>query len=115
MYQVVDAAGRLIELDDNEPCPDGCSLRVPTLFMDSSQRAVMRDAEQQQRCADAYAAFKDRVGAGMRRHRVAPDPQSVADGGDDPRTASYLAMKRRLGVPKARRQPKPKDPSWMRL
>ena len=57
-YQVIDAAGRLIELDYDEPIPDGCSLRVPTLFMDAQQRAVALDSEQRQKVLDAYAAFQ---------------------------------------------------------
>lgn len=117
-YQVVDAAGRVLDLEDDEIVPDGCSLRVSTVFMDSSQREVMQDGEQQQKVRDAYAAFKDRVGAGMRRHRVPMEvPDGVADGEDfDHRAAAYDAMKKRLsGAWKARRARKPVDPKWLRL
>jgi hypothetical protein len=44
MYQVVDAKGRLIDLEDDEPVPPGCSLHVSTMFMDAEQRAVFSDS-----------------------------------------------------------------------
>src|SRR4051812_12097286 len=107
-YQVIDAAGRIIELQDDEVVPPGCKLRVSTVFMDSTQKQVMRDSdpypitdEQVQRCVDAREAFKARLSRGMHRHQVT-EPGAAADG-DDPRAVAYGAMKRRLGTPKARR------------
>ena len=35
MYQVIDAAGRTLTLEDDEPCPPGCTLRVSAMFMDA--------------------------------------------------------------------------------
>jgi hypothetical protein len=134
MYQVVDAHGRVIELDDDEPVPPNCSLRVALPFMDgldAVQRAVARDTansndedpyeiddELAERIFDARAAYKARISAGMHRHRVptpVSDEDDVADSDDtDRRAAAYDAMKKRLsGAWKARRAPVPADPSWV--
>ena len=60
---------------------------------------------------DAYADFRGRHGpwggsAGDDEHDDA-DPEQR-------RAAAYDAFKKRLGTPKARRYPKPTDPSWLR-
>ncbi len=73
MYQVIDVAGRVIELEDDEIVPPNCSLRVPTFLMDSEQKAVKRATVQRLRTLDAYLDFKQRTGAGMHRHRI-PTP-----------------------------------------
>jgi hypothetical protein len=124
-YEVVDARGRVRKLADHVPVPPGCSLRCPVQFLDSEQRAVKRATAQpyavsdaqHQRVADAYEGYKARLGAGMERHRVAPEPAAdVADGEDfDHRAAAYDAMKKRLGTPKARRARKPVEPVWGQL
>src|SRR2546430_9565656 len=134
MYQVVDAHGRVIELDDDEPVPPNCSLRVALPFMDgldAVQRAVARDTansndedpyeiddELAERIFDAREAYKARIGAGMHRHRVptpVSDEDDMADSDDtDRRAAAYDAMKKRLsGAWKACRAPVPADPSWV--
>ena len=72
MFQVVDAAGNVFELEDGTVVPDGYTLRTPLELLDSVQQAVARswrDAEPEngklsdtdqaeQRRADAYSAFK---------------------------------------------------------
>jgi hypothetical protein len=48
--QVIDAQGRLIELDDDDEVPSGCTLRVPMpqafrdALSDAARRALERDA-----------------------------------------------------------------------
>ena len=37
-YQVIDASGRYLTLEDDQPVPDGCRLAVQMKFMDSVQR-----------------------------------------------------------------------------
>ena len=117
MYEVIDASGRVRRLADDAVCPPGCTLRTPLRFLDHQQRAVKQAAanpyaisdEQVQKVADAYAAFKERVGAGMRRHHVPIDvPDDLADGEDpDPRAVAYGAMKKRLGKKRKRKPIKP--------
>jgi hypothetical protein len=55
---------------DDQPVPDGCSLRVPVQFLDSTQQAVARswhdeeisdDDRAEQRRAQAYSDFKMRM------------------------------------------------------
>jgi hypothetical protein len=49
----------------------------------------------------------------MCKNRVPTErPEGVADEGFDYVRAAYDAMKKRLGAPRARRQPKPVDPEW---
>jgi hypothetical protein len=37
-YQVIDPAGRLLNVADDAPVPPGCTLRVPTQFLDHQSR-----------------------------------------------------------------------------
>jgi hypothetical protein len=128
MYTVVDRAGRLIELEDHVPVPDGYRLMQPLMLMDGVQRAVARQSvdpyriSDQQRLAieDAREKYKIRLSAGMHRHRVELDPEELADSGDaDPRVAAYNAYKKRLTnawrAGKARKARRPVDPSWQKL
>ena len=88
-FQVIDAAGRLIELEDGKPVPPGCKLMVSPLWMDSEQRANA-------------AAYPPK-----------PGPHDDEDEGDQVDSSSpgrrkrTLRMKTRLGTPKTKRQPVP--------
>jgi hypothetical protein len=144
MMTVIDnRTGREIELDDDEAIPPGHTLRVPVEFADSADRAAIEELrrrcaaddageddanpypvsdEQRGRVEDAYAARSHRLSAGMHKHRVptpASDDGDVADDGDaDRRAAAYDAMKKRVSRAwqnaKARPQPKPRDPDWLK-
>jgi hypothetical protein len=141
---IVDRFGNVVDDEDFDGVvPDKHALRVALPFMDGLddvQRAVMRDTcevdddaadddadddnpypvsdAQRGRVEDARAAFKQRLSAGMHRHRVptpVSDDDDMADSDDtDRRAAAYDAMKKRLsGAWKARRAPVPADPSWV--
>jgi hypothetical protein len=111
----LDRFGNVVD-DGDGVLRDGQRLRVPVQWMDGATADAdpyaISDA-QRERVADAYAAFKDRLSRGMHRHRIAFDTE-MADGEDRAR-AAYDAMKKRLGAPRARRQPKPVDPGWSTL
>ena len=110
-FQVIDAAGRLIELEDGKPVPPGCKLMVSPLWMDSEQRANAaayppkpgpdddddddegdgehRDAEQ------AYLAMKARLGRG-KRQPISKKRRRVVLGGDSgPNERARLAYQQR--------------------
>jgi hypothetical protein len=125
-FKVIDSHGRTLPLDDGEPVPPGCRLVVSAMLMDSVQRSVAEDEDDddeeqlsdaeaaEQRCQEAYRAFKDRLGATMNRRRVPTEfPDGIAD--EDRPAAAYDAMKRRLGrrwqQAKARR-PKKSPVAW---
>lgn len=110
MYEVIDAKGRVIKLRDDQPCPDGCSLRTPMQFKDGVRRAVAREFTEEfpitdadvQRCVDARAAYVNRISRGMHRHRVSTDADDVIDRlivkDEDvtPGRVAYDAYKKRL-------------------
>jgi pyruvate/2-oxoglutarate dehydrogenase complex dihydrolipoamide acyltransferase (E2) component len=83
-YEVIDRRGRVITLRDDEPFPDGCTLRVPLQFMDSMQRSV----------AAASGDLSEAEAAAMRAGEA------------------WEAYRKRLGTPKARRMPLQAAPSW---
>lgn len=87
--QVYDRDGKLIELDDGQPVPDGCTLRVATTaLLDGAQRVVFADSQRDGDDANdaarrAYQDAKDRLG-NMARERMADRwrrPPSYASGG----------------------------------
>lgn len=87
-YRVIDREGNWIEVEDGQPLPDGCTLRVA--FRDS-------------------AAAEQRVINDLRKRHGKPP---LADAGHTDAERAYDAMKARLGTPKAKRQPKPEDDPW---
>jgi hypothetical protein len=124
--RVVDRFGNVVETDDGI-VPDKHSVRVTLPLMDSQQPMVAARTRGQgdafeiddalaQRILDARENYRQRISAGMHRHRVAPEPGDVTgDGEGDPRADAYFAMKKGLsGAWKARKAPKPVDPEWMR-
>jgi hypothetical protein len=96
-YQVIDRNGRLIEVEDDQPVPEGCSLQIPAVFMDGREREVIDDLHRRhpvtdqdddgEHCdddpgsirADAYYDFRARIDTANnnRRHRIPKAPKSV--------------------------------------
>src|SRR5262245_38045998 len=88
-YQVVDARGHVLTLDDDEIVPDGCRLWVPTRFMDRDPTRDRddeddnEDADEEQRLADAEAAEERRADAWAAFRDRLQYRRPVADDGDD--------------------------------
>jgi hypothetical protein len=124
-FQVIDANGNLLEVEDGQPIPSGCRLHVPMTMLDSATRELLDDLK---RRYPAKAA-SDQDGQDDQDDDEEPDDQD--DGGDDQddgdghrdndpemiRAAAYYSFRNRIDTANNRRRkvpqaPAPRDPSW---
>jgi hypothetical protein len=126
-FQVTDANGNLVEVEDGQPIPPGCRLHVPLSFADSRERQMLDDLKR--RHPPKAAADDDDEESDEADDGDDDDQDDGADDGDDDarrddnpeviRADAYYNFRARIDtantnrrnrVPKA---PKPSDPSWI--
>jgi hypothetical protein len=72
MYQVIDPDNNLLDINDDEPVPDGCRLAISAMFMDSIQKSVFEanmttDKDDTDISIEAAQALRDKAYAEFRR------------------------------------------------